>query len=132
MGRGDEYLAKEAAAWAAFEPRLRSGEGLAFDWSHAQTAGHLAFWLDRCASRLEAEVAGPVSRADWAIDIDAVNDEHLPIWDKTPVEESLAAVDAARARLLGAWTALGDGPSDAAAGWFKGDTYEHYDEHMEA
>ncbi|MEX0983753.1 MAG: maleylpyruvate isomerase N-terminal domain-containing protein [Actinomycetota bacterium] len=128
MSIREELLDQEAEAWAAFEPRLRSGEGLAFGWTHAEVAGHLAYWMQRCALMLEAAAEGPIDDDAFAVDIDAENDARRPGWAATPVEEALAAAVEARERVLRAWAAL-DEPSGSAASWFEGDTFEHYDEH---
>jgi hypothetical protein len=125
----DELLAQEAEAWAAFEPVLRSGDGLAFAWSVSEVAGHLAFWMERCAAMLEAVAEGPVDDDDFAVDIDAENDERRPGWAGQPADEAVAAAVAARDRVLRAWSTLDD-PSGSEASWFAGDTFEHYDEHM--
>jgi hypothetical protein len=128
MGLREELLEHEAEAWAAFAPRLRSGDGLAFGWTQAEVAGHLTFWMERCARMLEAVAVGPVEDDDFAVDIDAENDARRPGWAQTPPDGAVAAAEAARERVLAAWRAL-DEPSGSAASWFAGDTFEHYEEH---
>jgi hypothetical protein len=128
MSMRDELLAQEATAWADFEPRLRSGEGLAFGWTQAEVGGHLAFWMERCAQMLEASAAGPVEDGAFEIDIDAENDARRPTWAALPPEEAVEAAVAARDRVIRAWSALDD-PTGSEASWFTGDTFEHYDEH---
>jgi len=128
MSLHDELTAQEAASWAAFEPRLRTGEGLAPGWTPSEVAGHLAFWMERCARMLEASATGPVEDGDFEVDIDAENDARRAGWAAAPLDEALASAVAARQRLLTAWSALED-PSGSAASWFAGDTFEHYDEH---
>jgi hypothetical protein len=128
MSMREELLAQEAESWAAFEPRLRSGEGLAFGWTQAEVAGHLAFWMERCARWLEETAAGTIDDGEFAVDIDAENDARRPEWAATPVDEAVTSAVAARERVLRAWSAIED-PSGSAAGWFAGDTFEHYDEH---
>jgi hypothetical protein len=125
----DELRAQEAEAWAVFEPVLRSGDGLAFGWSVSEVAGHLTFWMERCAAMLEAVAAAPVDDDDFAVDIDAENDARRPSWAGRPADEAVAGAVAARDRVVRAWAALED-PSGSAASWFAGDTFEHYDEHM--
>jgi Mycothiol maleylpyruvate isomerase N-terminal domain len=124
----EELSVREAEAWKDFEPRLRSGDGLAFGWTQAEVAGHLAFWMERCAEMLEASAAGPVEDGAFEIDIDAANDERRPAWSATPVDQAVEAAVDARARVLTAWSALDD-PTGSEASWFAGDTFEHYDEH---
>jgi hypothetical protein len=125
----EELSAQEAEAWAAFEPRLRTGEGLADGWTPSEVAGHLAFWMDRCAAMLNAIAAGPVEDGAFAIDIDAENDARRASWAAVPADEAVASAVEARERVLKAWSAIDD-PTGSAASWFAGDTFEHYDEHM--
>jgi mycothiol maleylpyruvate isomerase-like protein len=127
----EELADREAREWSAFAQRVRADEGLAFGWSSSEVAGHLAFWMDRCAAMLEATAAGPVEDGAFEVDIDAENDARKRGWAATPPDEAIAAMEAARARLLAAWAAIDD-PDGTAAAWFAEDSFEHYDEHMEA
>jgi len=86
--------------------------------------------MDRCAQMLEATAAGPVEDGAFEVDIDAENDARRAGWAATPPDEALAAMDAARERLVAAWSSIED-PDGTAAAWFAEDSFEHYDEHME-
>ena len=124
----EEMLAQEAEAWADFEPRLRSGQGLAFGWTQAEVAGHLAFWMERCAQMLEASAEGQVEDGAFEVDIDHENDVRRAGWAALPADEAVEAAVTARERVIRAWSALKE-PTGSEAGWFTGDTFEHYDEH---
>jgi hypothetical protein len=109
---------------------LAAGRG-SLGWSAEAVASHVAFWMSRCADALEAIAAGSYDPEAFSIDVDAENERRLPAWHEADLATARADLDAARERVLTAWSKMDD-PGDAAVGWFEGDTFEHYDEHMEA
>ncbi|MFN8233787.1 MAG: hypothetical protein U0V56_10065 [Actinomycetota bacterium] len=128
MSVREGYLEREAAAWPRLQAALDAGRD-ALGWSGSAVAGHIAFWMSRAADALSSMADGTFDREAFATDVDAENDRLLPTWDAMPVERARADLEAARARVLAAWSRL-DEPDDTAAGWFAGDTFEHYDEHV--
>ena len=129
MSIREELLHREDEAWRAFEPSVRTGEGLAFGWSTSEVAGHMAFWMDRAARMLEAVADGTMQVGAFAVDIDVENDARRPGWAAFGPDDAVAAMTAARERLRAAWSALPD-PDGTSAAWFAEDSFEHYEEHM--
>lgn len=129
MSLREGYLGREAEAWPRLQAALDEGRD-AFGWSPSAVAGHIAFWTSRAADALGAMADGTFDRGVFAVDVDTENDRLLPTWDAMPVERARADLEAARERVRAAWSRLGEDPDDTAAGWFAGDTFEHYDEHV--
>ena len=128
MSLREGYLEREEAAWARLQAALDQGRD-AFGWSGAAVAGHIAFWVSRAADALSSMADGTFDRDAFATDVDAENDRLLPTWNALPLDRARADLEAARRRARSAWSRL-DEPDDTAAGWFAGDTFEHYDEHV--
>lgn len=129
MGRREEYLERERTTWPPFDEALAAGRG-SFGWSAGAVAAHVTFWMTRAAEALEAIARGDYDPARFAIDVDAENDRRLPEWGTVSLEDGRRSLAEARDRLVRAWSAIED-PDDEAAGWFEGDTFEHYEEHLE-
>ena len=106
-------------------PALRAGP--AFGWTQAEVAGHLAFWMERCAQMLEASAEGQVEDGAFEVDIDQENDARRAGWRRCPPtrrSRRRSRPASARFRVVGVQE-----PTGSEAGWFTGDTFEHYDEH---
>lgn len=132
-----EAMRREAEAWSTFEaavlriPRDRWGEeGVLPGWAVRDLLWHVAGWMDRCAENLERRGDGaldPVEETDEQVD--ALNEAFAAaarMMDSDAVWSGLvAARDLARRR-------LGELPDvdDTAIGWFGGETFEHYGEHL--
>jgi hypothetical protein len=124
----DDLLERERTAWAAFTASLDTGHDV-HGWSAGTIAAHVAFWADRAAPGFEAMQAGTYDPAAFAQDIDELNAEMLPRWQATSADEGRAALEAARSRLLAAFS-FGE-PTEEQAAWFEGDSFEHYEDHTE-
>jgi hypothetical protein len=128
MGRRQEYLDRERTAWVAFDDSLAQGRA-SFGWPPGGVAAHVAFWMRRAADALEAISRGDYDPTAFAIDVDAENDRRLPEWGTADLDDARADLAQVRDRLLRAWSSIDD-PDEEAAGWFEGDTFEHYEEHL--
>jgi len=124
----DELLAREADAWIAYWHE-RTADRTSGGWSASTGAAHIAFWMDRATTVLQAMATGTHESSAFAVDVDEVNARMLPEWSAASMAEAWSALEAARKRLLYAWASL---PviDDAAVGLFVGDTFGHYEEHM--
>jgi hypothetical protein len=129
MSLRDEHLERERAAWTAFSTSLDAGHDI-HGWSAVTTAAHVAFWADRAARAFESMQAGTYDPAEFAQDIDDLNAEMLPRWEAVAPEDARVALDAARSRLVTAWSSFEE-PTKAQAAWFAGDSHEHYEDHTE-
>jgi uncharacterized damage-inducible protein DinB len=136
--RRREYAAKEAEGWAtlgaALEaiPRERwTEEGVVPGWSVKHVLRHFTGWIERCASKLqetpeEAAAAEPLTdermhemNAGFAAEADGMH-----------VDAAWSGLVDARERLLGVWSSV-DQIDEAGYTRFAGETFEHYDEHLE-
>jgi hypothetical protein len=123
----ERELERESEAWKAFREVLRREEA-AFGWPVAAAAAHIEFWMSRAADALEAMSDGSYRAEDFEVDVDTENERRLEEWMAASIMTARPALEAARARILVAWTLLPD-PSPEAVEVFEGDTVEHYEEH---
>jgi hypothetical protein len=139
MTSPQEFLEREAAAWAAFEAQVdrvpaedRERPGVVEGWSVKDVVWHCAYWAAFSADAIEAAGDGPFRDP-----FDAEPDEH---WDAVNAEVAVESsgmtwndvqtgADAARARIRDL-VASGAVPDDATT-WSADETFIHYDEHAE-
>lgn len=131
-----EHANREAAAWAGFEralsevPRERWEEtGVLEGWTAKEMLWHVAGWLDKCATKLEAmngETAGDAGLTTLTVDernavfADGARGMHSDaVW---------TGLIAARERVRRAWDRLAE-IDETAIRELADETYEHYDEH---
>ncbi|HEY7399597.1 MAG TPA: hypothetical protein VH989_01745 [Actinomycetota bacterium] len=122
----EDLAAREAAAWDELQARLDAGK-VAFDWSVAATAAHIAWWTDRTASILEAIDRGARDEIQ-QVEVDEVNERLMPEWEATPVDRARSDLERARARIVAAWQGMRK-IDRGVAGRFASDSFEHYEEH---
>jgi hypothetical protein len=136
--RRREYTAKEAEGWAilgaALEaiPRDRwTEEGVVPGWSVKHVLRHFSGWIDRCSRKLretpeEAEAAEPLTDER----MHEMNAGFAAEADRMDVDAAWAGLVDSRERLLGVWSSV-DEIDEAGFSRFAGETFEHYDEHLE-
>jgi hypothetical protein len=96
-------------------------------WSAKDLLGHIGSWLAAAASILERVRSGTYRREE--IDVDAWNERFLQAMQGVPFHDVRAQALSARARMLQAWSQLGElGPE--AAFWIGKSGAEHYAEHL--
>jgi hypothetical protein len=129
----DELLRHEDEAWQRFEDTFgrvpearRDTPGVVPGWSVKDLVWHCAYWAGYAAQVLDRIGRGEPEPEDQ--DWDAINalvaeDGRALSWDDIVVEAAKGR-DRARAA-LSALPAV----TDAAAGEFSGETFEHYEEH---
>ena len=134
-------------SWTAIRSAVESvpedeieAAGVVENWSTKDLMGHMAFWSSRAAITLRAMNAGrpediPASSGDnW---LDEWNDREYRArkdrpwkdlrgeWVSSHEEARMALDETPEATLFGPYK------TGKLINWFAGDTYEHYDEHLE-
>jgi hypothetical protein len=140
MTPANDFLDREAAAWAAFEVQVarvpaaeRERPGVVEGWSVKDVFWHCAYWTTFAVDVLEQAGDEPFEDP-----FDAETDEH---WDAVNAEVAEAsrgmtweAVSAgtqdARDRLR-AHVQAADHIQPAVLTWAEAETFDHYDEHTE-
>jgi DinB family protein len=133
MTTTEELLQKEDAAWSAFVDAFstvpedrRSDEGVVPGWSVHDLVWHCGFWAGYVAEVLRKLGRGEPTddSQDWdAFNAIVVQDGRGMSWDEVITRSEQNRVACREA--LRALTAL----SDEAIDEFKGETFEHYEEH---
>jgi hypothetical protein len=131
-----EQAAREAAAWAVFEralgtvPRERWEEtGVLEGWTAKEMLWHVAGWLDKCATRLEAMNGGAAGDAGpTTLTVDERNAVFADAARGMDSDAVWTGLIAARERVRRAWDRLAE-IDEAAIQELADETYEHYDEH---
>lgn len=137
MGNGD-LTTREASAWAELTaeidlltPEERAALVLDADgWTAKDVLWHIAYWWEHLA-RLLGDVREGTFEEPPEDDAatDAENARVLADSRAKDLGEVEAGVEAARTRMLAAWSALVE-PSEPAERWFVWETIEHYEEHL--
>jgi hypothetical protein len=110
------------------------------DWTRKDVLAHLAAWERRVVDNLATLRAG--SEPDGSVETDELNDRFYRLDRDRPLAEVRAQEDEAYRAVLAAIerasdVELFDGDhfgwteGDPLADWFRGNTDEHYDEHLE-
>lgn len=132
-----EHARREAEGWAEFEQALDrvplerwDESGVLDGWTAKGMLWHVAFWLDRCATKLDGRrdpafadvVADDLSTDERNAEIAAEAQGMDPdaVW---------AGVLAARERVRRSWEQLPEIDQDAIEELAE-ETYEHYEEHL--
>lgn len=133
-----EQAIREAEAWAEFEaalgtvPRERWEEpGVLDGWTAKEMLWHVAGWLDKCATKLEAMNGG--TAADAGLTTLTVDERNAVFADAARGMDADAVwtgLIAARERVRRAWDKLAE-IDEAAVQELAEETYEHYEEHAE-
>lgn len=139
MTSPQEFLEREASAWAAFETQVdrvpaadRERPGVVEGWSVKDMVWHCAYWASFAADAMETAGDGPFQDP-----FDAEPDEH---WDAVNAEVAAASSQMS-------WEAVRTGTNEArervrslAAAeklsaevleWAADETFVHYDEHAD-
>lgn len=136
------------AAVARLSPEQFLTPGAA-GWSAKDTLAHVTAWEQSATAMMLGEprfAAMGITGDAAAMDTDAINRQLFDMHRHRPAAEVVSMARESHARLLAALATLsdedlgrpfhdarvGDGPvgDEAVIGWFAGDTYEHYDEHL--
>jgi len=133
-----ELMQREHEAWEALrsevdrlpadllERPIGSHEG----WTVKDVLWHIAHWWDDLASMLDEMRAGTfVDDEGTDEETDAENAQVLAESRGMSLADVRRGVEAARARMLAAWTALPE-VREIARKWFVWETIEHYEEHL--
>jgi hypothetical protein len=96
------------------------------DWSVRDLVSHLGTWLAEAEIQLERIGAGTYEGHD--VDVDGLNAIFLAAMRDQPWDVAWVQANAARTRMLQAWSDLTD-PPDEAFWWIHKAGGEHYDEH---
>jgi hypothetical protein len=131
-----DHADREAEAWAGFEralgavPRERWEEtGVLEGWTAKEMLWHVAGWLDKCATKLEAMNGGTAGDAGLTtLTVDERNAVFADAARGMDADAVWTGLIAARGRVRRAWGQLAE-IDDAATEEFAEETYEHYDEH---
>jgi len=140
MGR-EALIAREAEAWAEFRaevdrltPEQREVPNAnAEGWSVRDVLWHIAYWWNDL-SRLVEEVNSGTAFVEPPEDDEATNADNARVLAESrqmTIDAVERAVEAARARLLSAWSELTDPVDEGLERWFVWETIEHYEEHVE-
>jgi mycothiol maleylpyruvate isomerase-like protein len=129
----EAMLAREQASWDAFVAAVedlpaerREAEGVVPGWSAKDLAWHNGFWAGYVADVLEAAAAGegPLPDQDW----DAVNEQVIVDGRAMSWDEIWSRSASHRERVRAALVAVPE-LTDGLVEEFRGETYEHYEEH---
>jgi hypothetical protein len=136
--RRREYAAREAEGWATLGaaldaiPRERwTEQGVVPGWSVKHVLRHFAGWIERCSRKLretpeEAAAAEPLTDER----MHEMNAEFAAEAERMDVDAVWSGLLDARKRLLGVWADVAE-IDEAGYERFAGETFEHYDEHLD-
>jgi hypothetical protein len=96
-------------------------------WSASDLLAHIGSWLAAAGGVLEQIRAGTYQSEE--VDVDAWNERFLQAMKGTPFLDVKVQAFASRARMLQAWSGLGDLTADAAF-WIGKAGADHYAEHL--
>ena len=112
----------------ALEERLVPGYYPDPPWTVRDLVGHVGTWLAEAEIQLERQAGGTYEGHD--IDIDALNVTFMQALATHPWEVAWTQAQAARTRMIQAFTAL-ETRSDETAWWIRKAGAEHYAEHFD-
>jgi hypothetical protein len=109
------------------DERMEPGYYTDVEWSVRDVVGHLGSWLAEAQVQLERMAGGTYEGHD--LDVDALNARLLHAIHGQPWDVTWTQANAARTRLLQAWSALTT-VDDEAAWWIRKSGPDHYGEHL--
>ena len=98
------------------------------DWTVRDVVAHIGTWLAEAQVQFERISSGTYGGHDF--DVDALNATLLEGMEGQPWDVAWVQAQAARTRMLDAWSRLRE-PSDEAAWWIRKGAADHFTEHLE-
>jgi hypothetical protein len=129
----EEMLGREEEAWRRFAETVRSVpadrrdvEGVVPGWTVHDLVWHVGYWAGYAADVIERDRAGEAELEP--ADSELEEAEILATGRGMSWDEVVAGAEQAHDRVRAAFSASHD-PGETAVGWFRDDTFDHYDEH---
>ena len=129
----EEMLGREEEAWRRFAETVRAVpadrrnvEGVVPGWSVHDLVWHVAYWAGYAADVIERDRDGQAEPEP--ADSELEEAETLATGRGMSWDEVVEGAEQAHDRVRTAFSTSPD-PGDTAIGWFRDDTFEHYDEH---
>ena len=129
----EEMLGREDEAWRGFVETVRSVpadrrdvEGVVPGWTVHDLVWHVGYWAGYAADVIERDRAGETDLEPEDSQLDDA--KILATGRGMDWDEVVRRAEQGRDRVRAAFTTSPD-PGDIAVGWFRDDTFGHYDEH---
>ena len=129
----EEMLGREKEAWRRFAETVRAVsadrrdvEGVVPGWTVHDLVWHVGYWAGYAADMIERDRAGEAELEP--ADSELEEAEILATGRGMSWDEVVGGAEQAHDRVRTAFSTSPD-PADIAVGWFRDDTFDHYDEH---
>jgi|SRR5215210_2487261 len=129
----EEMLGREDEAWRRFAETVRAvpadrreAEGVVPGWTVHDLVWHVGYWAGYAADVIERDRAGETELEPAGSELEEA--EILATGRGMSWDEVVRRAEQGRDRVRAAFSSSTD-PGEAATGWFRDDTFDHYDEH---
>lgn len=129
----EEMLRREDEAWRRFAETVRAVpadrrdvEGVVPGWTVHDLVWHVGYWAGYAADVIDRDRAGEAELEP--ADSDLEETEILAMGRRMSWDEVVGRAEQQHDRVRAAFSSSPD-PGDTAVGWFRDDTFDHYDEH---
>jgi uncharacterized protein (TIGR03083 family) len=129
----EEMLGREDEAWERFAETVRAVpadrrevEGVVPGWTVHDLVWHVGYWAGYAADVIERDRAGETDLEPAGSQLEEA--EIVATGRGMSWDEVVRRTEQGRDRVRAAFSSSPD-PGDTAVGWFRDDTFDHYDEH---